>query len=166
MSGSTGERSFADIITSIRYWVIHSITIPSLFIAGWLFVSTGLAYDVFGSPRPNEYFTESRQGIPLITGRFDSLEQLDEFMRWLAVHGLAVPTVSFLGSISAMQAMTQSNPNEQNVELNRTSLYWGLLLIFVLAHDHSMKCGGKQDKWLILLEGFLFGIRFIPVEIG
>lgn len=122
MSGSTGERSFADIITSIRYWVIHSITIPSLFIAGWLFVSTGLAYDVFGSPRPNEYFTENRQGIPLITGRFDSLEQLDEFsrsfqeasmtidrtypiftVRWLAVHGLAVPTVSFLGSISAMQ---------------------------------------------------------------
>ncbi|KAF8735177.1 hypothetical protein HU200_014505 [Digitaria exilis] len=133
MSGSTGERSFADIITSIRYWVIHSITIPSLFIAGWLFVSTGLAYDVFGSPRPNEYFTESRQGIPLITGRFDPLEQLDEFIRWLAVHGLAVPTVSFLGSISAMQTMTQSNPNEQNVELNRTSLYWGLLLIFVLA---------------------------------
>jgi photosystem II cytochrome b559 subunit alpha len=81
MSGSTGERSFADIITSNRYCVIHSITIPSLFIAGWLFVSTGLAYDVFGSPRPNEYFTESRQGIPLITDRFDSLEQLDEFSR-------------------------------------------------------------------------------------
>uniref|UniRef100_A0A6N2NH94 Photosystem II reaction center protein J n=8 Tax=Mesangiospermae TaxID=1437183 RepID=A0A6N2NH94_SALVM len=35
--------------------------------------------------------------------------------------------------------MTQSNPNEQNVELNRTSLYWGLLLIF----DHLIKCGGK-----------------------
>nr|QNG62118.1 photosystem II protein L [Arceuthobium vaginatum subsp. vaginatum]QNG62147.1 photosystem II protein L [Arceuthobium durangense]QNG62150.1 photosystem II protein L [Arceuthobium vaginatum subsp. cryptopodum]QNG62153.1 photosystem II protein L [Arceuthobium durangense] len=29
--------------------------------------------------------------------------------------------------------MTQSNPNEQNVELNRTSFYWGFLLIFVLA---------------------------------
>ena len=41
MSGSTGERPFSDIITSIRYWVIHSVTIPSLFIAGWLFVSTG-----------------------------------------------------------------------------------------------------------------------------
>jgi photosystem II cytochrome b559 subunit alpha len=83
MSGSTGERSFADIITSIRYWVIHSITIPSLFIAGWLFVSTGLAYDVFGSPRPNEYFTESRttKGFYPFTGRFDSLEQLDEFSR-------------------------------------------------------------------------------------
>lgn len=29
--------------------------------------------------------------------------------------------------------MTQENPNKQIVELNRTSLYWGLLLIFVLA---------------------------------
>ena len=32
--GSTGERPFSDIITSIRYWIIHSITIPSLFISG------------------------------------------------------------------------------------------------------------------------------------
>ena len=55
--GSTGERPFSDIITSVRYWIIHSITIPSLFVSGWLFVSTGLAYDVFGTPRPNEYFT-------------------------------------------------------------------------------------------------------------
>jgi len=54
MSGSTGERPFSDIVTSVRYWVIHSITIPALFIAGWLFVSTGLAYDVFGTPRPND----------------------------------------------------------------------------------------------------------------
>jgi cytochrome b559 alpha subunit len=45
MSGTTGERPFSDILTSIRYWVIHSITIPSLFIAGWLSVQ-GLAYDV------------------------------------------------------------------------------------------------------------------------
>jgi len=29
--------------------------------------------------------------------------------------------------------MTKQNPNKQSVELNRTSLYWGLLLIFVLA---------------------------------
>jgi photosystem II cytochrome b559 subunit alpha len=39
MSESTGERSFPDIIISIRYWIIHSITIPSLFIAGWLYLS-------------------------------------------------------------------------------------------------------------------------------
>jgi|TARA_B100000676_G_scaffold313499_1_gene395587 photosystem II cytochrome b559 subunit alpha len=80
MSGSTGERPFSDIVTSIRYWVIHSVTIPSLFIAGWLFVSTGLAYDVFGTPRPNEYFTEERQEVPLISDRYGVLAQLDEFV--------------------------------------------------------------------------------------
>ena len=80
MSGSTGERPFSDIVTSIRYWVIHSVTIPSLFIAGWLFVSTGLAYDVFGTPRPNEYFTEERQEVPLISDRSGVLAQLDEFV--------------------------------------------------------------------------------------
>nr|YP_010020543.1 cytochrome b559 subunit alpha [Ulva lacinulata]QOK35462.1 cytochrome b559 subunit alpha [Ulva lacinulata]UJJ82053.1 photosystem II cytochrome b559 alpha subunit [Ulva laetevirens]ULC80465.1 cytochrome b559 subunit alpha [Ulva lacinulata] len=78
MAGTTGERPFSDILTSIRYWVIHSITIPSLFIAGWLFVSTGLAYDVFGTPRPNEYFTEDRQEAPLITNRFNALEQVKQ----------------------------------------------------------------------------------------
>lgn len=66
----------SDILTSIRYWIIHSITVPSLFIAGWLFVSTGLAYDVFGSPRPNEYFTEQRQSTPLITDRFNALNEV------------------------------------------------------------------------------------------
>ena len=76
MSGTTGERPFSDILTSVRYWVIHSITVPSLFIAGWLFVSTGLAYDVFGRPRPNEYFTEQRQEAPLITDRFNALAQV------------------------------------------------------------------------------------------
>ncbi|VAI91822.1 unnamed protein product [Triticum turgidum subsp. durum] len=81
MSRSTGECSSTYIITSIRYWVIHSITIPSLFIAGWLFVSPPFTWKNYGSPRPNEYFTESRQGIFLITGCFDSLEQLDEFSR-------------------------------------------------------------------------------------
>ncbi|EPS74274.1 hypothetical protein M569_00484, partial [Genlisea aurea] len=43
-----------------------------------------------------------------------------------AVH----PTINLIPNY---RTMTQSNPNEQNVELNRTSLYWGLLLIFVLA---------------------------------
>ena len=138
MSGSTGERPFSDILTSIRYWVIHSITVPSLFIAGWLFVSTGLAYDVFGSPRPNEYFTEQRQETPLVTNRLNALEQVKRLsklifilyltldyiktsfytivmtakktytypiftFRWLAVHALAVPTIFFIGSITAIQ---------------------------------------------------------------
>ncbi|MBK4731096.1 cytochrome b559 subunit alpha [Oxynema sp. CENA135] len=80
MSGSTGERPFSDIITSIRYWVIHSITIPALFIAGWLFVSTGLAYDVFGTPRPNEYFTQDRQELPVVQGRFESKQEIQKYI--------------------------------------------------------------------------------------
>ncbi|PSP17586.1 MAG: cytochrome b559 subunit alpha [Cyanobacteria bacterium QS_8_64_29] len=75
---STGERPFSDIITSVRYWVIHSITIPMLFIAGWLFVSTGLAYDVFGTPRPDEYFTQQRQELPIVTDRFDASREIEE----------------------------------------------------------------------------------------
>lgn len=79
MAGSTGERPFSDIVTSIRYWVIHSITIPMLFIAGWLFVSTGLAYDAFGTPRPDQYFTDSRQEVPIVTDRFQAVKELREF---------------------------------------------------------------------------------------
>nr|AEW12914.1 photosystem II cytochrome b559 alpha subunit [Colacium vesiculosum] len=81
MAGSTGERPFSDIVTSIRYWLIHSVTIPSLFVAGWIFVSTGLAYDIFGTPRPNEYFTTTRQDIPLISDRFNALEQMDQLLK-------------------------------------------------------------------------------------
>lgn len=77
--GSTGERPFSDIVTSLRYWVIHSITIPMLFIAGWLFVSTGLAYDVFGTPRPNEYFTQDRQELPIVSDRYKASEQIEQF---------------------------------------------------------------------------------------
>lgn len=79
MAGTTGERPFSDIVTSIRYWVIHSITIPMLFIAGWLFVSTGLAYDAFGTPRPDQYFTDTRQEIPIVTDRYDAVNEISEF---------------------------------------------------------------------------------------
>ncbi|MFM2304878.1 MAG: hypothetical protein RLZZ135_2290 [Cyanobacteriota bacterium] len=81
MSGTTGERPFSDIVTSIRYWIIHSLTIPALFVAGWLFVSTGLAYDVFGTPRPDEYFTQTRQELPIVSDRFESKDQLDKFIQ-------------------------------------------------------------------------------------
>jgi len=81
VAGSTGERPFSDIITSVRYWVIHSITIPALFLAGWLFVSTGLAYDVFGTPRPNEYFSQTRQEVPLVSDRFVGKQEIDQFRK-------------------------------------------------------------------------------------
>ena len=62
-------------------------------------------------------------------------------VRWLAVHTLAVPSVFFVGAIAAMQFIQryelivmerQTNPNRQPVELNRTSLFLGLLLVAVL----------------------------------
>lgn len=80
MAGTTGERPFTDIVTSVRYWVIHSITIPALFIAGWLFVQTGLAYDVFGTPRPNEYYPQERQEVPIVQDRFEAKNQIDKFL--------------------------------------------------------------------------------------
>jgi len=80
MAGTTGERPFSDIVTSIRYWVIHSITIPALFVAGWLFVSTGLAYDIFGTPRPNEYFTQERQEVPIVMDRDAAKQQIKDFI--------------------------------------------------------------------------------------
>ena len=69
------------LFPGLRYWVIHSVTIPSLFVAGWIFVSTGLAYDIFGTPRPNEYFTETRQEVPLISDRFNALEQMNQLTK-------------------------------------------------------------------------------------
>jgi photosystem II cytochrome b559 subunit alpha len=83
MSGTTGERPFSDIITSIRYWVIHSITIPALFIAGWLFVSTGLAYDVFGTPRPNEYYPEEQVELPIVSDRYQAKQQIKQFEQYV-----------------------------------------------------------------------------------
>jgi photosystem II cytochrome b559 subunit alpha len=50
-----------------------------LFIAGWLFVQTGLAYDVFGTPRPNEYFTQDRVEIPIVSDRYKAGQQITEF---------------------------------------------------------------------------------------
>ncbi|MGY6529832.1 MAG: cytochrome b559 subunit alpha [Cyanobacterium sp.] len=81
MAGDTGERPFTDIVTSVRYWVIHSITIPMLFIAGWLFVSTGLAYDAFGTPRPDEYFTQTREELPIVNDRYGANQQIDQFTK-------------------------------------------------------------------------------------
>ena len=75
--GSTGERPFFEIITSIRYWVIHAVTLPSIFLAGFLFVFTGLAYDAFGTPRPDAYFQASEANAPVVIERYEGKSQLD-----------------------------------------------------------------------------------------
>ena len=72
-AGSTGERPFFEIITSIRYWVIHAVTLPSIFLAGFLFVSTGLAYDAFGNTSSRRLFPgfgkQGSRGEPALRGQ-------------------------------------------------------------------------------------------------
>ena len=76
-AGSTGARPFFELITSIRYWVIHAVTLPSIFLAGFLFVSTGLAYAAFGPPRPDAYFQASESQAPVVSPRYEGKSELD-----------------------------------------------------------------------------------------
>lgn len=78
MSGSTGERPFIDILQDRRYWVIHVVTIPSLFIAGVIFILSGFAYKIFGVPTLNEYFLGDSSQISLINDRFSSLDEIED----------------------------------------------------------------------------------------
>ncbi|KAI9130912.1 cytochrome b559 subunit alpha [Acaryochloris sp. CCMEE 5410] len=79
MAGVTGERPFGEIITDFSFWKLHVINIPAIFISGWLFVSSGLAYDVFGTPHPNEYFSQSESQIQIVTDRYAGKQQIDDF---------------------------------------------------------------------------------------
>lgn len=81
MAGSTGERPFGEIITDFSFWKLHIINIPAIFISGWFFVSTGLAYDVFGTPHPNEYFSQSQSQIQIVTDRYVGKQQIDDFRK-------------------------------------------------------------------------------------
>ncbi|MEO0687449.1 MAG: cytochrome b559 subunit alpha [Cyanobacteria bacterium J06649_11] len=82
MAGSTGERPFSDIVTDVEFWKLHFVNIPAIFISGFLFVTTGLAYDAFGTPRPNEYFPySSRQELPIIRQRMEARSQLNEYFK-------------------------------------------------------------------------------------
>ena len=80
-AGSTGERPFFEIITSIRYWVIHAVTLPSIFLAGFLFVNTGLAYDAFGTPRTDAYFQAQDAKAPVVSQRYDAKSSLDQRLK-------------------------------------------------------------------------------------
>ena len=76
-AGSTGERPFFEIVTDIKFWVIQIVTLPAIFVSGFLFVSTGLAYDTFGTPTPDAYFQASESKAPVVSQRFESKSQLD-----------------------------------------------------------------------------------------
>ncbi|MEM6503447.1 MAG: cytochrome b559 subunit alpha [Cyanobacteria bacterium P01_C01_bin.89] len=80
MAGSTGERPLGDIVTDPQFWLLHVVNFPAIFISGWLFVATGLAYDAFGTPRPGEYYNVTGPDkLPLVEDRFNAKEQFDEY---------------------------------------------------------------------------------------
>jgi len=81
MSGTTGERPLGDIVTDTQFWLLHIVNFPAIFLSGWLFVSTGLAYDAFGTPRPGEYYlTTGQQNLPIVENRLEAKKELDQYL--------------------------------------------------------------------------------------
>lgn len=81
MAGTTGERPLGDIITDPQFWLLHVVNFPAVFLSGWLFVSTGLAYDAFGTPRPNQYYPSNQSNIPIVADRIQAKQQLDQYFQ-------------------------------------------------------------------------------------
>lgn len=80
MSGITGERPLGDIVTDPQFWLLHVVNFPAIFLSGWLFVATGLAYDAFGTPRPNQYYNAvDQENLPIIENRFEAKQQLNQY---------------------------------------------------------------------------------------
>ena len=75
---STGERPFIDILQDRRYWVIHLITIPSLFLAGVIFILSGFVYKLFGVANFNQYFYNDNTQISIINDRFSILNEIED----------------------------------------------------------------------------------------
>ena len=78
---STGERPFIDIFQDRRYWVIHLITIPSLFLAGVIFIFSGFVYKLFRLPNFNQHFqgeVRISREISLIIDRFSFLQEVED----------------------------------------------------------------------------------------
>ena len=82
MSGTTGERPLSDIVTDSQFWLLHIVNFPAVFISGWLFVSTGLAYNAFGTPRPDQYYGGINQRkAPIVEQRGEAKQQLDKYFQ-------------------------------------------------------------------------------------
>ena len=74
-AGSTGERPFFEIITSIRYWVIHAVTLPSIFWqASFCVHRPGLRR--LWNTSPDAYFQAS-ESKALVSQRYESKSELD-----------------------------------------------------------------------------------------
>jgi len=73
--------------------------------------------------------------LPVAGGFMEYLYALEkDFLKYVhGCYGCNKIETDSSSSNSRLQACPPANPNEQPVELNRTSFFWGLLLIWVLA---------------------------------
>ena len=77
----TGEPPFIDILQDRWYWVIHLITIPSLFLARIIFISSGFVYKLFLLVVFNQDFQVEvliAREISLIIDRFSFLFEIED----------------------------------------------------------------------------------------
>ena len=81
MAGSTGERPLGDIVTDPQFWLLHIVNFPAVFISGWFFVSTGLAYDAFGTPRPDQYYPSGQTRAPIVSERMEAKQEIEQFLQ-------------------------------------------------------------------------------------
>ena len=54
------------------------MTLPSIILAGFLFVSTGLVNNAFDTPRPDAYFQAKDTKAPVVSQRDEGKSSLDE----------------------------------------------------------------------------------------
>ena len=95
MAGVTGERPFGDIVTDFSFWKLHIVNIPAIFISGFLFVTTGLAYDAFGTPKPDEYYPfQYEQEIPIVMDRDEVKSNLDGYFQKADELSKAAPEIA------------------------------------------------------------------------
>lgn len=64
-----------------------------MFTSGIIFVRTGLAYKVFGTPTSSQYFSSSTNQVALINERFSALKEFIDIFCLLGYNLGAVPTL-------------------------------------------------------------------------
>ena len=76
---STRERPFLDIVQDRRFWVIHILTIPSLFLSGSIFILSGFVYKIFSVvPSLSQYFKADSSQISILNDRFSALNEIED----------------------------------------------------------------------------------------
>jgi len=102
------KKTYTYPIFTVRWLAVHALAVPTIFFS-WFDYS----YTVYSAIILSLYY--NNLGISYLL--FVEIRKCERL----------------IGIFFIQIFMVKQNPNKQSVELNRTSLYWGLLLIFVLA---------------------------------